>query len=244
MKRIISLFMACLAILNSCQNELPVAEKGTGILYLNLSRVGVNRPATRAIDNDLALKILDSNGDVYVSYRAGSVPNKLTLEPGTFTVIAYTENQDTWAEENDGRGAACHYGTTEVSIEFDQVVYANMQVPMTNYAVTLTLPDLFHNLFKEYTFYLACNGRSVNINEGEKAYFSVDNKGFSYKLSATNTDNNTHSTTPHSFNNVENGKLYNITYYYGTDANSGGIDIEITDNMETEDENVPLAEND
>jgi hypothetical protein len=37
---------------------------------------------------------------------------------------------------------------------------------------------------------------------------------------------------------VEAGKLYNMTYYYGTDANSGNLDIEITDDMETED--VPV----
>lgn len=224
----------------ACKNETIIPENGYGTLSLGLTRAGAS--SSKAIDDDLAIKILDSKGNIYVHYSAGRVPNKIILEPGTFTVIAYTENQETWAKENNGRGAACHYGTTQVSIEFDQVVYANMQVPMTNYAVTLTLPDLFHNLFKEYTFNINCNSRSVNIQEGDKAYFAVDKKGFTYKLSATNTDNNYHSTTPLTYGKVENGKLYNITYYYGTDANSGGIDIEITDNMETEDEHVPLSE--
>jgi len=39
---------------------------------------------------------------------------------------------------------------------------------------------------------------------------------------------------------VESGKLYQMTYYYGTDDNSGGLDIEITDNTEKEDQKVPL----
>lgn len=224
--------------LSSCQNELMQPDKGTGTLSLGMTRSGVSTAKT--IDDDLALKVLDSKGQVYVEYRAGRVPNRIVLEPGTFTVIAYTENQNTWATENNGRGAACYYGTTEVSIEFDQIVYVNMQVPMTNYAVTLTLPNLFHSLFKEYTFNLVSSGRSVNIKEGEKAYFSTEGKGFKYKLTATNTDNVSHSTTPLTYSKVENGKLYNITYYYGTDANSGGLDIEITDNMEVIDDHVPL----
>ena len=115
-----------------------------------------------------------------------------------------------------------------------------MEVPIVNYAVTLTLPDLFDDLFKSYTYTLNSGTRSVSIKKGEKAYFSVGDGGFTYKLTATNTDNVTHSTTPITYRNVEAGKLYNMTYYYGTDANSGGLDIEITDDMETEDEDINL----
>lgn len=230
--------LMCVACLASCQTDMVEPNQGTGTLKLGMTRSGV--ASTYSIDEDLALKILDSNGDVYVEFRAGSVPDKLVLEPGTFTVVAYTENQDSWFTENNGRGAACYYGECEVSIEFDQIAYVNMQVPMTNYAVTLTLPNLFHDLFKEYTFNIVCGERSVNINENEKAYFAVSEKGFTYKLFATNTDNISHSTNPLTYSKVEKGKLYDITYYYGTDANSGGVDIEITDNMEIVDDHVPL----
>ena len=231
----ILMLLACLV---SCQTEVAQPEKGTGTLKLGMTRAGVASPL--AIDEDLALRILDSKGEVYVEYRAGSVPNKLILEPGTFTVIAYTDNQNSWSTQNNGRGAACYYGECKVTIEFDQVVYVDMQVPMMNYAVTLTLPDLFHDLFKNYTFNVVCGERSVNIKENEKAYFAVSEKGFTYKLSATNTDNISHSTTPFTYRKVETGKLYNITYYYGTDANSGGVDIEITDDMEIDDNDVSL----
>jgi membrane carboxypeptidase/penicillin-binding protein PbpC len=124
-------------------------------------------------------------------------------------------------------------------VEYDQVVYVNMQVPLCNYAVTLTLPALFTDLFKSYSLSLASGNRTVRIQEAQKAYFNVADGGFTYKLEATNNDNVSHATTPITYRQVESGKLYNMTYYYGTDANSGGIDIEITDNMESED--VPLG---
>lgn len=229
-----------LLALTSCQSELPVPEQGDCYLELNLSRVGVAKRQTRAIDNDLALKILDNKGDIYVQYRAGSVPNKLVLSPGIFTVIAYTENQDDWTKANDGRGEACYYGSCQVEMAFDQTTYANLQVPMTNYAVSLALPEYFHDFFPSYTFSLNSGERHTKVKEGEKAYFDAEEGGFTYQLTATNTDQITHHTTPITYKKVESGKLYQMTYYYGTDDNSGGLDIEITDNTEKEDQKVPL----
>lgn len=240
MKRTLLYILLILLALTSCQSELPVPEQGDCYLELNLSRVGVAKRQTRAIDNDLALKILDNKGDIYVQYRAGSVPNKLVLSPGIFTVIAYTENQDDWTKANDGRGEASYYGSCQVEMAFDQTTYANLQVPMTNYAVSLALPEYFHNFFPSYTFSLNSGERHTKVKEGEKAYFDAEEGGFTYQLTATNTDQITHHTTPITYKKVESGKLYQMTYYYGTDDNSGGLDIEITDNTEKEDQKVPL----
>lgn len=240
MKRTLLYIQLILLALTSCQSELPVPEQGDCYLELNLSRVGVAKRQTRAIDNDLALKILDNKGDIYVQYRAGSVPNKLVLSPGIFTVIAYTENQDDWTKANDGRGEASYYGSCQVEMAFDQTTYANLQVPMTNYAVSLALPEYFHDFFPSYTFSLNSGERHTKVKEGEKAYFDAEEGGFTYQLTATNTDQITHHTTPITYKKVESGKLYQMTYYYGTDDNSGGLDIEITDNTEKEDQKVPL----
>lgn len=232
--------VAYLLALASCQSELPIPEQGNCYLELNLSRIGVAKLQTRAIDNDLALKILNENGEIFIQYPAGSVPHKLVLAPGIFTVVAYTENQDNWDEANDGRGEACYYGSCQVEMAFDQTTYANLQVPMTNYAVTLALPEYFHDFFPSYTFSLKSGFRQTSIKEGEKAYFDAEEGGFTYQLTATNTDQITHHTTPITYKKVESGKLYQMTYYYGTDDNSGGLDIEIKDNMEDEDIEVPL----
>lgn len=240
MKRTLLYIQLILLALASCQSEIPVPEQGDCYLELNLSRVGVAKRQTRTIDNDLALKILDNKGDVYIQYRAGSVPNKLVLSPGTFTVIAYTENQESWSKANEGRGEACYYGSCQVEMFFDQTTYANLQVPMTNYAVSLALPEYFHDFFPWYTFSLKSGFRRTTIEEGEKAYFDAEEGGFTYQLTATNTDQITHHTSAINYKKVEKGKCYQMTYYYGTDDNSGGLDIEIKDNMEDEDIEVPL----
>lgn len=240
MKRTLYYIQLILLALASCQSELPIPEQGNCYLELNLSRIGVVKRQTRAIDNDLALKILNENGEIFIQYPAGSVPHKLVLSPGIFTVVAYTENQDNWNKANDGRGEACYYGSCQVEMAFDQTTYANLQVPMTNYAVTLALPEYFHDFFPSYTFSLKSGFRQTSIKEGEKAYFDAEEGGFTYQLTATNTDQITHHTTPITYKKVESGKLYQMTYYYGTDDNSGGLDIEITDNTEKEDQKVPL----
>lgn len=232
--------VAYLLTLASCQSEQPVPEQSNCYLELNLSRIGVAKRQTRAIDNDLALKILNENGEMFIQYPAGSVPHKLVLAPGIFTVVAYTENQDDWSKANDGRGEACYYGSCQVEMTFDQTTYANLQVPMTNYAVTLALPEYFNDFFPSYTFSLKSGERQTSIKEGEKTYFDAEEGGFTYQLTATNTDQITHHTTPITYKKVESGKLYQMTYYYGTDDNSGGLDIEITDNTEKEDQKVPL----
>ena len=238
MKRhLIYIYMLILSFV-SCTSEHAITEQGSGTLALeSITRNGTN--SSQTIDDDLAITILDSNGEFYRKYPAGSVPRKIVLEPGTFTLQVYTENQDSWANANNGLGEACYYGTTTVSVEYDAVSYVRMQVPMSNYAVTLTLPMLFNDLFKSHSLSLSSGSRSVAIKEGEKAYFTMVDGGFTYKLEATNNDNVSHSSSSITYKKVENGKLYNITYYYGTDANSGGLDIEITDNMETED--VPVG---
>lgn len=227
-------------LLAACSSEIPTPERGGCELQLSLSRVGVNASLTRAIDNDLALKIVDRNGGVVKTYPAGSVPSKIVLSPGKFTIHAYTENQNTWPQANGGRGAACYYGTCQVEMQDDYITYANLEVPMTNYAVTLTLPELFDFFFKSYTFSLKSGSRQTEIKAGEKAYFAPADGGFTYQLTATNTDDNTHHTTSITYKKVESGKLYDMTYYYGTDDNSGGLDIEIKDNMENEDVPVPM----
>lgn len=229
------LYIICCLILLSCQSEEITTEQRTGTLELHLCRGNQPKVQTRAIDNDLALKIVELNQ----TYSAGNVPNKINLEPGTYTLQAYTENQNSWATENDGKGSACYFGETSVTIMEDYITYCNYQVPMTNYAVKLTLPEMFNDLFKNYTFTLKSNGRSTTIKEGEKAYFDTA-AGFSYKMEATNNDGEYKYHPFYDIDDVEAGKLFNIRYIYGSENSSGGIDIEITDDMETEDSDVDL----
>ena len=236
----IYIIAACLA--SSCsQEEMVPAAESTGTLVLQVSTGSLPQVSTRAVDADLTVELRYADGSLYKKYLPGQTPDKILLVAGeAYTVRAYTDNQSDWQTANSGKGAACFFGETTVQVAEDETVYCTYQVPMTNYAVTLTLPDLFDQLFKSYSFLLTSSGRTdVVIREGEKAYFEAGT-GFTYKLTATNNDNKTSSHSAISFPDTEAGKLYNIKYIYGSDLNQGGIDIEITDNEEHEDVDINL----
>jgi hypothetical protein len=195
---------------------------------------------SRAVDQDLAVSVYKQDGSLFVQYPAGGVPKKIVLEPGTFKVVAFTDNQSNWQTANGGKGVACFYDETTVEMEEDMVKRLQMRVPMTNYAVGLELPEHFTELFRAYTFTLKSGSRTTSIVAGERAYFSVADGGFSYALRATNIDGITHSHSAIEYKDVSVGKLYTLRYSYDSDATSGGVDIVITDDMGTEDTDVTL----
>ena len=241
MKRILYTILA-IVLLTACQQDVltPTAEQGSAVLELTLTRAGRPVATTRAIDSDLALNIYKSDNTLFVHYAPGEVPQKIVLEPGTFRVVAYTDNQTTWKTGNGGKGEGCYYAETSVEMEFDAVTRLTLNVPMINYAVGLQLPQFFNNLFRSYTFTLKSGGRTTAIKEGERAYFDVADGGFTYSLRATNTDGKTSSHSAIEFPDVEVGKLFTVSYNYDSDATSGGVDIVITDDMETDDTDVKL----
>lgn len=223
----------------SCQQEfIPERASGECVLELNLSRT--NRPdaTTRAVDEDLVVSIL-TNGSLYKYYPAGEVPDKIVLdilegEKKAFVVQAYTDNQDTWQSANNGKGEGCYFAEQTIELRYDEFKRLDMSVPMTNYAVSLELPPLFDVLFPHYTFNLTSGNRNISIQQKEKAYFDIKDGGFSYALQATNMDGDTHSHSPIRFTDVQSGKLFLLKYNYDSDATSGGIEIEITLDMNTE----------
>ncbi len=240
MKHTLYIYIVCLLTFASCQHDEMGVFEGHGQLCLELYRAGLPKMATRSADSDLAVTILDSHGNVLEQYAAGEVPAKIVLEVGQFTVRAYTDNQSSWKTQNGGKGAGCYYADTLITMQPDAQLNLVMEVPMTNYAATLRLPETFGTLFSSYTFTLASGGRQVTVTEGEKAYFDVADGGFTYSLRATNTDGNTHSHSAILFPEVESGKLFTVHYDYASAATTGGVDIEITDNMETDDNDIKI----
>lgn len=241
----------CSLFLVACQQEEVEMQLGQALLELDLLRAGRPVIATRSVADGLAVSILDANGQVYTNskgercqFDAGSVPDKIVLDPGTFTVRAYSPNQDSWKTKNSGKGEGCYFAETTVVMEYDAVTRLKLDVPLTNYAVGLQLPDMFDILFNpnsnpfpgSYTFTLKSGGRTVTIKEGERAYFDVADGGFSYALEATNNDGKTSRHSAINFTDVSAGKLFTVKYNYSTDTNTGGVVIVITDDMEDDDE--------
>ncbi len=228
-------FLLTLLTFASCANEEDTPNiKGESSLCL------ITRAGNITEDKDLAMKVLDNKGNLYKQYNTGEIPQKITLEPGEFTLIVYTDNQNTWQEANNGKGEACYYTEYHVKMNFDEIRRDTIAVPMINYAVTLKLPEYFHDLFESHTLKLSDYKRHTTITEGEKAYFACSKEGFNYSLEATNTDGATHSHSEIKYNSVENGKLYIVKYVYGLDANSGSVNIEIENDMQMNDTEVEI----
>lgn len=238
MKKIIFIIINLLVFV-ACQHNDTILD-GECILELQISYANKTTSATRAVDSDLSVKILDAEGNVYRQYPPGTIPSKIVLEPGFFEVCVYTDNQETWQQANDGRGAPCYYVSKHINMEYDEIKRISISVPMINYAVSLKLPEYFHDLFDTHTFVLTSGTRNTSIQEGEKAYFDPAEKGFAYSLQATNTDGVTHSHSATKYTDVESGKLYIVKYAYGLDSNTGGVDIEIKDDMQMEDTDVEI----
>ena len=240
MKRILYILLSLVALAACQQLETPERQHGECVLELDIARAGRPSVVSRAIDEDLAITILDAKGDKYLYYPAGSVPKKIVLEPGVFTVCAHTDNQDTWHTANGGKGEACYFVSQQVEMEYDHRTRIALEVPMVNYAVEVGLPEFFDNLFSSYRLTLKSGEREVVIREGEKAYFATSDGGFTYALSVTNTDGVSHAHSPIWFFDVQSGKNYLLRYHYDSDATSGSVEIEISNDMDTDDTIVDL----
>ena len=215
MKRMISPFLLPLLAFAACQTDGNDGfGSGRGTLALRLSRAGMPEVVARAVDADLTLEILHPDGSLFKSYPAGTAPSTVSLEAGVvYTLRAYTPNQSSWQTANGGRGEGCFWGETTVSVGEDETVYCVYAVPMTNYGVSLSLPEAFSQLFSGYTFTLSSGGRSLTLQDGQTAYF-LPTAGFTYQLRATNTDGVTNTQSEESYPTVSAGKLYRVNYSY------------------------------
>ena len=229
MKKFLLLLPVVLCLFCACsQDEDDAMGSGRATLALDVVRGNVPQIASRAVDAGLAVKMLYSDGTVYKAFTAGNVPSKIDLEPGvTYTLVAYSDNQDNWVTANNGLGEACYYATTEVCAAEDETAYCTLQVPMTNYAVALSLHELFPSLFPSYTFTLTSGSRTLQLHEGEKAYFSTEDGGFSYALQTTNLDGETFSHEVRQVSDVQHGMLYKVCYGFSSDSS-----VSATQNME------------
>ena len=231
MKRILYILLGVFTIA-SCQ-EKAFLEHGDGecVLELDVTRADMPIVMSRAVDADLAVSIVDANGQLRAYYSPGNVPERLAWYPGDFTVYVYSENQETWHTANDGKGEACYFATQHVVLEHDDFRRVSLAVPATNYAVGIELPEMFDELFASYQFVLKSGDRELSIHEGEKVYFDVSDGGFSYTFSATNIEGHTFAHSSKILDDVQSGKLYLISYLYGPDEMLSEAEVNISDNL-------------
>ena len=108
---------------------------------------------------------------------------------------------------------AAFYAEKNFKIDAGKINYLNVEVPMVNIGVSLKLPEGFSDCFKDYHFTVQFGNRSVEISNGETAYFPSSE--VTYILSVTNNDgeNKTNSKT---IKSKVAGTIYEISYGYAT----------------------------
>lgn len=217
MKQILYTLLS-LFLLISCQQEdiLSEQEKKGYLQLTNLSLVSptIESVQTRAVDEDLYVEITGT--DVNDTYEPGTLPNKIELEAGEYTLKAYNE-----AYQNKTANAPQYYVEETFAIEAEKVTYPTIAVPMVNVGISLaTLSDELQGLFNDVklSFYTTDKQTETVLQPEETVYMDyAEDMTLTYTLTATNADNETFTTEKKTYGNVEGEKIepghcYVITY--------------------------------
>ena len=207
MKQILYTLLS-LFLLISCQQEdiLSEQEKKGYLQLTNLSLVSptIESVQTRAVDEDLYVEITGT--DVNDTYEPGTLPNKIELEAGEYTLKAYNE-----AYQNKTANAPQYYVEETFAIEAEKVTYPTIAVPMVNVGISLaTLSDELQGLFNDVklSFYTTDKQTETVLQPEETVYMDyAEDMTLTYTLTATNADNETFTTEKKTYGNVEGEKI-------------------------------------
>ena len=221
MKQTILYLLLGIFLLASCQQEDISSNTATGYLVLESIDVQVNQQtiSSRAVDADLYVDILQEDA-IFRQYGPGMVPDRIELPEGTYRLHVYNAAA-TLPDPYDGNGVAIFEYTGEpITVEANgTTLIEEIEVPMINFGVTLQLPEEFNTFFENYAFTVTSD-RSVELKEGETAYFPYDsdNVTFSYSLKATNADGEESEPEGGTRNEVVSGTIYTVSYEMETQS--------------------------
>lgn len=222
MKQTILYLLLGTFLLAGCQQEETLPDNtATGYLVLESIDVQVNQQtvSSRAVDADLYVDILQEDA-IFRQYGPGMVPDRIELPEGTYRLHVYNAAA-TLPDPYDGNGVAIFEYTGEpITVEANgTTLIEEIEVPMINFGVTLQLPEEFNTYFKNYAFTVTSD-RSVELKEGETAYFpyNSDKVTFSYSLKATNADGEESEPEGGTRNEVVSGTIYTVSYEMETQS--------------------------
>lgn len=221
MKQTILYLLLGIFLLASCQQEDISSNTATGYLVLESIDVQVNQQtvSSRAVDADLYVDILQEDA-IFRQYGPGMVPDRIELPEGTYRLHVYNAAA-TLPDPYDGNGVAIFEYTGEpITVEANgTTLIEEIEVPMINFGVTLQLPEEFNTFFENYAFTVTSD-RSVELKEGETAYFpyNSDKVTFSYSLKATNADGEESEPEGGTRNEVVSGTIYTVSYEMETQS--------------------------
>lgn len=222
--------LSSLLLLAACQQEELPADRSVGYLSIeglsieagDIEVVQTRASSSTAIDPSFIVDIIPSGGGELIHYDAGTVPGKIELAAGDYTLKVFNEAYGkTFA--NEELGSAAYYLEKEFRIEDAKVNYLTETVPMTNIGVQLTLPDGFNEWFS-YTFSVTIGNRTVKLTDGKTAYFDANaGEKLSYALKATNTEGE--RTNEGDKENLSPGTIYSIKYSFSSETKSLSLSI-------------------
>lgn len=222
MKQTILYLLLGIFLLASCRQEETLPDNtATGYLVLESIDVQVNQQtvSSRAVDADLYVDILQEDA-IFRQYGPGMVPDRIELPEGTYRLHVYNAAA-TLPDPYDGNGVAIFEYTGEpITVEANgTTLIEEIEVPMINFGVTLQLPEEFNTFFENYAFTVTSD-RSVELKEGETAYFpyNSDKVTFSYSLKATNADGEESEPEGGTRNEVVSGTIYTVSYEMETQS--------------------------
>ena len=221
MKQTILYLLLGIFLLASCQQEDISSNTATGYLVLESIDVQVNQQtvSSRAVDADLYVDILQEDA-IFRQYGPGMVPDRIELPEGTYRLHVYNAAA-TLPDPYDGNGVAIfEYIGEPITVEANgTTLIEEIEVPMINFGVTLQLPEEFNTFFENYAFTVTSD-RSVELKEGETAYFpyNSDKVTFSYSLKATNADGEESEPEGGTRNEVVSGTIYTVSYEMETQS--------------------------
>lgn len=222
MKQTILYLLLGTFLLASCRQEETLPDNtATGYLVLESIDVQVNQQtvSSRAVDADLYVDILQEDA-IFRQYGPGMVPDRIELPEGTYRLHVYNAAA-TLPDPYDGNGVAIfEYIGEPITVEANgTTLIEEIEVPMINFGVTLQLPEEFNTFFENYAFTVTSD-RSVELKEGETAYFPYDsdNVTFSYSLKATNADGEESEPEGGTRNEVVSGTIYTVSYEMETQS--------------------------
>ena len=193
MKRNIFYTLCGFFLLSSCQKEevsLTSAEgylSFTGIVIQNQVLTEVK---SRTLEESLTVDIYQG-GTKIRTLTPEELENTIKLEASTdYSLKVYSENYGSDAEwTNEEKGEPIYYKEQPFEVKEGEITPVNVQVPMVNFAVKLSMPEL-QNWISDYTFTVTSGERKVTLQNGETAYFPYrESSSFKYTLQLTNTDN-------------------------------------------------------
>ena len=216
MKQTILYLVAAIFLLASCQQEEQVAEE-TATGYLSIEGIAlqadIQTVSSRAVDADLYVEIL-KDGETYSLYNPGTVPDKIKLPVGTYQLRAYNE-ASLMKNPYEGLGYAVYSSEAQsFDVEAGAVTSLELKVPMTNFGVTLQLPEEFATYFEDNYTFMVTSDRAVKLRAGEIAYFPYEEgtTTFSYSLTAVNADGEESAPEGGTCTEVASGTVYTVTY--------------------------------